>query len=92
MNSGGTISANFPITLFNAATAQTCTLGDGTTSLNGEIKYLVNKGAGSQTINETGNNLAAYSSITMPQNSAVTLGWFSDQWIVISNQGATLTA
>lgn len=88
LNSGGTISANFPITLFNAATAQTCSLSDGTTSLNGEIKYLVNKGAGSQTIN----NLAAYSSITMPQNSAVTLGWFSDQWIVISNQGATLTA
>lgn len=92
LNSGGTISANFPITLFNAATAQTCSLSDGTTSLNGEIKYLVNKGAGSQTINETSNNLAAYSSITMPQNSAVTLGWFSDQWIVISNQGATLTA
>ena len=91
LNSGGTINSNFPITLFNSSTAQTCDLGDGTTSLNGEIKYLVNKGAGTQTINETSNNLAAYASITMPQHSAVTLGWFSDQWIVISNQGATLT-
>jgi len=90
LNSGGTTSSNQPITLFNNASAGAVTLSDGTTSQNGEIKYLVNKGAGTQTISEDGNNLAAYASITMPQNSAVTLAWFADQWIVISNIGATL--
>lgn len=90
LNSGGATSSNFPVTLFNNASVGTITLSDGTTGQNGEIKYLVNKGAGTQTVNETTNNLAAYASITMPQNSAVTLGWFSDQWIVINNIGATL--
>lgn len=90
LNTAGTISANSPITLFNNAGTASHNLGSGTTSLNGEIKYLVNKGAGTQTVNEVSSNLAAYTSITMPQNSAVTLAWFSTQWIVINNQGATL--
>lgn len=90
LNTAGTISANFPITLFNNASIASHDLGSGTTSLNGEVKYLVNKGAGTQTVNEVSSNLAAYASITMPQNSAVTLMWFSTQWIVINNQGATL--
>jgi hypothetical protein len=89
-SSSGTISANDPITLFNSASPASHSLENGTTSLNGEIKYLVNKGAGTQTVNESINNIAAYSSITMPQNSAVTLAWFDNQWIVINNQGATL--
>ena len=90
LNTAGTISANSPITLFNNASTASHSMGNGTTSLNGEVKYLVNKGAGTQTINETSNNIAAYSSITMPQNSSVTLMWFGTQWIVTSNLGATL--
>jgi hypothetical protein len=90
LNASGTVSATSPITLFNNASTASHTLANGTTSLNGEIKYLVNKGAGTQTVNETSNNMAAYSSITMPQNSAVTLAWFGTQWIVINNLGATL--
>ena len=90
LNTSGTISANFPITLFNNAGTASHNLENGTTSLNGEVKYLVNKGAGTQTVNEVSSNLAAYASITMPQNSAITLMWFSTQWIVINNQGATL--
>ena len=90
LNSGGTTSSNHPVTLFNNASTGTITLADGSTGQNGEIKYLVNKGAGTQTVNESSNNLAAYASITMPQNSAVTLAWFSTQWIVINNIGATL--
>lgn len=90
LNTAGTISANSPITLFNNASTAAHSMGNGTTSLNGEVKHLVNKGAGTQTVNETTNNIAAYSSITMPQNSAVTLMWFGTQWIVINNLGATL--
>ena len=90
LNSAGTVNAGDPVTLFNNASPATHTLANGTTSVNGEIKYLVNKGAGTQTVNETSNNIAAYSSITMTQNSSVTLMWFSSQWIVINNQGATL--
>ena len=90
LSGAGTVSANDPITLFTNATTGSHTLSNGTTSLNGEVKYLVNKGAGTQTVTETSSNLAAYASITMPQNSAVTLMWFSTQWIVINNQGATL--
>lgn len=90
LSGAGTVSANDPITLFTNATTGSHTLSNGTTSLNGEVKYLVNKGAGTQTVTEVSSNLAAYVSITMPQNSAVTLMWFSNQWIVINNQGATL--
>ena len=90
LNTSGTISATSPITLFNNASTGTHSLSNGTSSLNGEIKYLVNKGAGTQTVNQTSGNLAAYSSITMPQNSAVTLAWFGTQWIVINNLDATL--
>lgn len=92
LNSAGTVNSNNPITLFNNASAASHTLSNGTTSQNGEIKYLVNKGAGTQTVNETSNNVAAYTSFTMPQNSAITLAWFSSQWIVINNLGATLNA
>lgn len=90
LNSAGTINSNTPITLFNNASPASHTLANGTTSQNGEIKYLVNKGAGTQTVNETSNNVAAYASFTMPQNSAITLAWFSSQWFVINNLGATL--
>jgi hypothetical protein len=90
LNTAGTISANFPVTLFNNASTASHSMSNGTTSLNGEVKHLVNKGAGTQTVNETSNNIAAYSSITMPQNSAVTLMWFGTQWIIINNLGATL--
>jgi hypothetical protein len=90
LNSAGTVNAGDPVTLFNNASPATHTLANGTTSVNGEIKYLVNKGAGTQTVNETSNNLAAYSSIELTQNDAVTLMWFGSQWIVINNQGATL--
>ena len=90
LNSAGTVSAGDPVTLFNNASPASHSLANGTTSVNGEIKYLVNLGAGTQTINETSNNLTAYSSITMTQNDAVTLLWFGSQWIVVNNQGATL--
>lgn len=90
LSSSGTVSATSPITLFNNGSTGTHSLANGTTSLNGEMKYLVNKGAGTQTVNETTNNIAGYSSITMPQNSAVTLAWFGTQWIIINNLGATL--
>lgn len=90
LNAAGTVSAGDPVTLFNNASPATHSLANGTTSVNGEIKYLVNKGAGTQTVNETSNNLAAYSSMVLPQNASVTLLWFSSQWIVVNNQGATL--
>ena len=90
LNVAGTINATSPITLFNNASTASHTLSSGTSSQYGEVKHLVNKGAGTQTINESSNNVAAYSSFTMPQNAAITLMWFNSQWIVINNQGATL--
>lgn len=90
LNSSGTVSAGDPVTLFNNASTASHSLANGTTGVNGEIKYLVNKGAGTQTVNETSSNLVAYSSIVLSQNDAVTLMWFNDSWIVINNQGATL--
>lgn len=90
LSSAGTVNSTDPITLLNNGSTASHSLANGTTSLNGEIKHIVNKGSGTQTINETSNNIAAYSSITMPQNSAVTLAWFGTQWIVINNLGATL--
>lgn len=90
LTAAGSVNVNFPITLFNNASTGSHSLPNGTTSQNGEVKHLVNKGSGTQTVTETTNNIAAYASITMPQNSAVTLMWFGSQWIVINNQDATL--
>lgn len=90
-STGGTVNANSPVTQFTSASSGTHTLGDGTSGANGEIKYLVNTGSNTQTINETSNNLAVYSSITLTANEAVTLMWFGSQWVVINNMGATLT-
>lgn len=84
------IDDNYPVSLLNNASAGSHTLQNGTSSLNGEVKFIVNKGAGTQTINETSNNLAGYASITMTQNDAVQLIWFSNQWFVVGNQGAVL--
>ena len=90
-STGGTVNANNPVTQFTSASSGTHSLGDGTSGANGEIKYLVNTGSNTQTINETSNNLAVYSSIALGADEAVTLMWFGSQWYVISNMGATLT-
>lgn len=87
---GGTVNSTDPITRFTNASTGTHTLGSGTTNLNGEVKYLVNTAAGTQTINAS-SNLTGYTSISLPQNSSVTLVWFTNAWIVVSNLGATLT-
>lgn len=86
------IDDNFPVTLLNNASAGTHSLTDGTTGFNGEVKYIVNKNSGVQTINETSNNLRGYSSISLDENDAVQLMWFNDIWIVVGSQGATLTS
>ena len=90
--SGGTVSANSPITLFTNTTTGAHSLASGTSGLNGEVKYLVNKGAGTQTINETSSNLAAYASLIIPQNESVTLMWFGSQWIVINKTDNVTTS
>ena len=90
MSSAGTVNAGSPVTVFTNASAATHTLADGSSGANGEIKYLVNTGAGTQTINETSNNLAGYATITLDQNEAATLMWFGSQWVVISTVGTSI--
>lgn len=90
-SASGTVNSTDPITLFNSGSTASHSLAAGTTSLNGEVKYIVNKGSATQTVTPTSGNIAgSITSITMPQNSAVTLAWFGTQWIVINNLGATL--
>lgn len=91
-STGGTANANSPITLFTNSTVGSHSLASGTTGLNGEVKYLVNKGAGTQTVNETSSNLASYASLIIPQNESVTLMWFSSQWIVINKTDNVTTS
>jgi hypothetical protein len=92
LSTNGAVSSNDVVTLLTKSTTGAHTLADGTTGINGEVKYIVNKGAGTQTVSETGTNLAGYSSITLPQNSAATLMWFNNQWIIINTFGSTPNA
>jgi len=90
LGSAGTVDAGSPVTVFTNASTATHTLADGSTSANGEIKYLVNTGAQAQTINATSGNIAGYSTITLDQNEAATLLWFQNQWVVISTIGTNI--
>ena len=87
---GGTTNSNTVITKFTSGTNGTHTLSNGTSGLQGEIRYLVNTGSGQQTINESNSNLATYSNIVMPSNTACTLLWMGNIWVVASNVGCTL--
>ena len=84
LNASGTVNATNPLTYLNVSTTASHTLASGTTSQNGEIKYLINKGTGVQTINEASNNLATYASITLHPNASCTLVWLSPQWHVLN--------
>ena len=86
----GDIIDESPVTLLSNNGTSSHTLNSGVSGNYGELKYIVATGTGTKTINESGNNLAAYSSITMTQNTSVTLIWFNSQWVVVNNQGATL--
>ena len=90
LGSAGTVDGGSPVTVFTNASTATHTLADGSSSENGEIKYLVNTGSQTQTINATSGNIAGYSTITLDQNEAATLLWFENQWVVISTIGTSI--
>jgi hypothetical protein len=93
LNAAGTIDADKPITMLSVSTTASHTLESGITGQYGEVKKIINHGAGVQTINESSNNLAGYSNFTMAQNAAVELVWLTSQWYVVSTQGTvTLNA
>lgn len=87
---GGTTSSDHVVTKFTSGTNGTHTLSNGTSGLQGEVHYLVNTGTAQQTINESNSNLATYSNIVMPSNTACTLIWMGNIWVVASNVGCTL--
>jgi hypothetical protein len=93
LNAAGTIDADKPITMISIAGTASHTLESGITSQYGEVKKIINHGAGTQTINQSSSNLAGYSNFTMAQNAAVELVWLTSQWFVVSTQGTvTLNA
>ena len=91
LSGAGSINVNVPVTQLTATTGTPAhTIPDGTTSLNGEIKYIVNSGSVVNTVAQTGSNIRNGSTITIQPFGAVTLIWFSSQWSVIYTYNATL--
>jgi hypothetical protein len=84
LNATGQVNAVNPLTYFNIAVPASHTLASGTTSQNGEIKYILNKGTGVQTINDVSNNIANWESITLHPKASCTLVWLSPQWHVLN--------
>jgi hypothetical protein len=91
LTSGGTdIDADAPLTYFNIGGAVTThTLEDGVTNQVGEIKEIINVGAGTQTIS----TISGYTSIAMPSGSSVRLVWIESAWHVLNTyDSVTVTA
>lgn len=89
---GGSVNTNVPVTVLTATTGTPVhTIPNGTTGANGEVKYIVNKGTVTNTVNETANNIINGTTLTINAYGAVTLMWFGSQWIVINTYNATLT-
>lgn len=84
--SAGNITGAVPLTTINIATPASHTLQDGVIGQSGEIKYILNTGAGAQTINED-NNIVEYTSIVLSQNASVMLVWLSPNWYVLNTNG-----
>lgn len=81
-NSAGTISRTRSTVHFTSGSGIAVTLADG--SLNFEVKYLINSGAGTVTVTPT--NFAQGTSFALAQNEAVQLIWNGSNWFIVGNQ------
>lgn len=82
VHSGLTIDKLAPLCIFNSAVAANATLDDGTVI--GELKYFVNKGAGTVTVTPT--NFAGGVSTTFTANQAGFMIWTGANWHLASKQ------
>lgn len=79
----GSISLLKPLTIFNSGSALGMSLANGVTV--GEIKYLINRNAGTVTITPT--SLAGTgTTIVLTENQAATVMWGGSNWFVVSKQ------
>lgn len=89
LDASGNVDVDSPLTYFNIGGGTTHTLEDGITNQVGEIKEIINVGAGTQTIS----TISGYTSIALTSGSSVRLVWIETAWHVLNTYGTvTVTA
>jgi hypothetical protein len=78
----GFVDSELPLTIFNSAAPIIGYVGDGSNI--GELKYFVNKGAGTVTI--TPSNFAGATNTTLTQHQAAMVIWTGTDWHLASKQ------
>lgn len=78
----GAVNLAKPLTMFNSSAALAATMANGT--ITGEIKYLLNIGAGTVTITPTSMG-GSSSTIELSQHEAATAVWTGSVWYLLSN-------
>ena len=84
LTSGGAVSKDKPLTIFNSGSGIAVTLADGDHI--GEIKYFVNKGAGTATLTPV--NLASGTTVAWTQHDAGFMIWTGTSWHLASKTQA----
>lgn len=87
LSSNGAVDAVSPVTNISQSSGGAYTLTSGTTSQNGELKYIVATGSGTHVITETASNLNGGTTITLDQGQAITLIWLSNAWYPVNVYG-----
>jgi hypothetical protein len=82
MTASGNVDQEMPLTIFNSSTPLTAFVLDGTVI--GELKYFVNNGTGTVTVQPT--NFAGGTNTTFTQNQAGFMIWTGANWHLASKQ------
>ena len=82
MTASGNVDQEMPLTIFNSSTPLTAFVLDGTVI--GELKYFVNNGTGTTTVQPT--NFAGGTNTTFTQNQAGFMIWTGANWHLASKQ------
>ena len=82
MTASGNVDQEMPLTIFNSPTPLTAFVLDGTVI--GELKYFVNNGTGTTTVQPT--NFAGGTNTTFTQNQAGFMIWTGANWHLASKQ------
>lgn len=81
LTAGTAISLNVPTTIFNHATAEAFTLANGSTE--GDLKRLVNRGAGEARITPATFPYVGKTKVTLKRNAALDAVWTSAGWHLV---------
>lgn len=89
---GTNVVSTKPITISTPGSSTTYTSDMNNGTVDGEVKYIINEGAGTAVVNSVSSNINNYTSITMTQGESVQMLWLasSAKWFIINNNGATL--